>query len=162
MYVSFTWIESKCDFTFRQLRETQIREWQLSLLLFVTLSKTSERLGNFCVISRKIVKSLNLREIGREGDFITQNWSETWFREMLRIALGVFVTSWKVNFRRKKNCTSFWSENSNVVEISPKRIWLLKKRAPFCLEFMAQKLRLLKGKCNFWWFWRLTNYSTTY
>ena len=43
----------------------------------------SEKLANFCVISREITKITGIR---RERDITIYNWSETWFSEMLKIA----------------------------------------------------------------------------
>ena len=65
-------------FTIRWDRE--IRDWQSSLF-FVILS---EKLAKFCVISRGNAK---ITGIGHELNFAILNWSETWFREMLKISL---------------------------------------------------------------------------
>ena len=56
----------------------EIHEWQFSPF-FVILS---EKLVNFNMISREIDKIIQIK-----WEFTGQNWSETWFLEMLKIAL---------------------------------------------------------------------------
>ena len=58
---------------------SEFRECQFSLIFVIF----SGKLVNFCMILHQIIK---ITEIRHERDFTIQNWSETWFRKMLKIA----------------------------------------------------------------------------
>ena len=80
----FMWIEREREFTFYHLRESWNPWMTFSLLL-------SEKLGNFWVISCETAKIIGIRS---ERDFTIQNWSETWFCEMLKLAWSFKLWFW--------------------------------------------------------------------
>ena len=57
----------------------EICEWQFSLFFLIL----SEKIVNFSVISREIAE---ITWIGCKWEFMTYNWSDKWFCEMLEIA----------------------------------------------------------------------------
>ena len=73
------WIKHEFDFTFYHMRKPR-SQWLTIFPFFMILD---EQLANFWVISREITTITGIR---RELDFTIWNWSETWFREMLKIA----------------------------------------------------------------------------
>ena len=73
----------------------EIREWQFYLFIMIL----SDKLINFSMISREIAEMTLIRRV---QEMMLQNWTETWFHEMLKIA---FEHEFSVN-------VNFLNENS--------------------------------------------------
>ena len=90
----------------------------VNFTFFVILS---EKLANFCRISREIAK---ITGIGQKTRSLIYNWSETWFNEMLNIAFerefSMILNSLPHLYKAmsKLLCMNFWNKKIDRIEIT--------------------------------------------